>query len=149
MMMSSPIHGHRKNSVTYSLTSLLDIVPTILDWFNVTYTNEDSNDVPSSQFTGKSLLPLFLEGISLLFINAICFCLLLERLYCKIIDIPFIEPAENNTAIFASQTHHEVTMYYPMRAIRTKRHKLIHNINYKMPFPIDQDFYVSPTFQVI
>ena len=46
-----------------------------------------------------------------------------------------------------SQTHHEVTMYYPMRAIRTKRYKLIHNINYKMPFPIDQDFYVSPTFQ--
>lgn len=39
-------------------------------------------------------------------------------------------------------------MYYPMRAIRTKRYKLIHNINYKMPFPIDQDFYVSPTFQV-
>lgn len=71
------------------------------------------------------------------------------KISCKIIDIPFIEPTENNTAIFASQTHHEVTMYYPMRAIRTKRHKLIHNINYRMPFPIDQDFYVSPTFQVI
>lgn len=35
-----------------------------------------------------------------------------------------------------------------MRAIRTKRYKLIHNLNYKMPFPIDQDFYISPTFQV-
>ncbi|KYM76805.1 N-sulfoglucosamine sulfohydrolase [Atta colombica] len=72
-----------------------------------------------------------------------------ERSYCEIIDISFIEPIENNTAIFASQTHHEVIMYYPMRAIRTKRHKLIHNINYRMPFPIDQDFYVSPTFQDI
>ncbi|XP_071567780.1 N-sulphoglucosamine sulphohydrolase [Temnothorax nylanderi] len=118
MMMSSPIHGHRKNKVTYSLTSLLDIVPTILDWFNATYMDEDFNEVSSPQLTGKSLLPLLLE-----------------------------EPTENNTAIFASQTHHEVTMYYPMRAIRTKRHKLIHNINYRMPFPIDQDFYVSPTFQ--
>jgi hypothetical protein len=39
-------------------------------------------------------------------------------------------------------------MYYPMRAIRTKKFKLIHNINYKMPFPIDQDFYLSSTFQV-
>ncbi|XP_012058673.1 PREDICTED: N-sulphoglucosamine sulphohydrolase [Atta cephalotes] len=120
MMMSSPIHGHRKNSVTYSMTSLLDIVPTVLDWFNVTYLDENSNEVSSLQLTGKSLLPLLLE-----------------------------EPIENNTAIFASQTHHEVIMYYPMRAIRTKRHKLIHNINYRMPFPIDQDFYVSPTFQDI
>lgn len=38
-------------------------------------------------------------------------------------------------------------MNYPMRAIRTKRYKLIHNINYRSPFPIDQDFYVSQTFQ--
>lgn len=59
-----------------------------------------------------------------------------------------IEPKDNDTAVFASHTHHEVTMYYPMRAIRTKRYKLIHNLNYKMPFPIDQDFYISPTFQV-
>ena len=59
------------------------------------------------------------------------------------------EPVENNkTAVYASQTHHEVTMYYPMRAIRTKRFKLIHNLNYMMPFPIDQDFFISPTFQV-
>lgn len=75
--------------------------------------------------------------------------LLLAKLHCKKNNIAFVEPTENNTAVFASQTHHEVTMYYPMRAIRTKRYKLIHNINYKMPFPIDQDFYVSPTFQVI
>lgn len=50
--------------------------------------------------------------------------------------------------MFASQTHHEITMYYPMRAVRTRRYKLIHNLNYGMPFPIDQDLYVSPTFQV-
>ncbi|XP_070152839.1 N-sulphoglucosamine sulphohydrolase [Polyergus mexicanus] len=122
MMISSPIHSHRKNSVTYSMTSLLDIVPTILDWFNVTYMDylSNSNEVSTPHLTGKSLVPLLLE-----------------------------EPIENNTAIFASQTHHEVTMYYPMRTIRTKRHKLIHNINYRMPFPIDQDFYLSPTFQDI
>ncbi|XP_003399164.1 N-sulphoglucosamine sulphohydrolase [Bombus terrestris] len=119
MMIRSPIPNHRRNSVTHSLTSLLDIVPTLLDWFNIPYTDQssfDTNEAP--HLTGKSLLPLLIE-----------------------------EPIENDTAVFASQTHHEVTMYYPMRAIRTKRYKLIHNINYKMPFPIDQDFYVSPTFQ--
>lgn len=78
MMMSSPIHGHRKNSVTYSMTSLLDIVPTILDWFNITYMNKDSNQV-SSPLTGKSLLPLFLEGISVSSIYDAIRCLLLER----------------------------------------------------------------------
>ncbi|XP_029041123.1 N-sulphoglucosamine sulphohydrolase [Osmia bicornis bicornis] len=125
MMIRSPIPNHRRNSVTYSLTSLLDIVPTLLDWFNIPYTNQshasfNANKVSAPRLTGKSLLPLLVE-----------------------------EPVENNTSVFGSQTHHEITMYYPMRAIRTKRYKLIHNINYKMPFPIDQDFYVSPTFQDI
>ncbi|XP_076183777.1 N-sulfoglucosamine sulfohydrolase isoform X1 [Ptiloglossa arizonensis] len=119
MMIRSPIPNHRKNSVTYSLTSLLDIVPTLLDWFNIPYMNQSLSDTNSfPHLTGKSLLPLLVE-----------------------------EHLENNTAVFSSQTHHEITMYYPMRAVRTKRYKLIHNINYKMPFPIDQDFYVSPTFQ--
>lgn len=35
-----------------------------------------------------------------------------------------------------------------MRAVRTRRYKLLHNLHYAMPFPIDQDLYVSPTFQV-
>ncbi|XP_024937694.1 N-sulphoglucosamine sulphohydrolase isoform X2 [Cephus cinctus] len=120
MMISSPYHKNRRNQATHSMTSLLDIAPTLLDWFNMTYEHQISeNDVSSSsRLTGKSLLPLLIE-----------------------------EPQENNTAVFASQTHHEVTMYYPMRAIRTKRYKLIHNLNYRMPFPIDQDFYLSPTFQ--
>ena len=51
-------------------------------------------------------------------------------------------------SVFASQVFHEVTMSYVMRAVRGTRYKLIHNINYRLPFPIDQDFYVSPTFQV-
>lgn len=64
------------------------------------------------------------------------------------LDLP-IEPTNYTTeAVFASHNMHEVTMYYPMRAIRTKRYKLIHNLNYKASFPIDQDFYISPTFQV-
>lgn len=40
-------------------------------------------------------------------------------------------------------------MYYPMRSIRTQDFHLIHNLNFLMPFPIDQDFFISPTFQDI
>ena len=48
---------------------------------------------------------------------------------------------------FTSQSLHEVAMFYPMRSIVTKHYKLIQNINYLMPFSIDQDFYISRTFQ--
>ncbi|KAK7792784.1 hypothetical protein R5R35_004923 [Gryllus longicercus] len=110
-LLSSPRKDDRHNEVTYSMTSLLDIVPTVLDWFNVSYPE-------GSELTGISLLPLLKQ-----------------------------EPKEDKRAVFGSHNHHEVTMYYPMRVIRTKRYKLIHNMNYKMPFPIDQDFYLSQSFQ--
>lgn len=54
LFISSPTNK-RPNEVTYSLTSLLDIVPTVLDWFNIK--NEDT------LLTGKSLLPLLEKGI--------------------------------------------------------------------------------------
>ena len=49
--------------------------------------------------------------------------------------------------VFGSHNFHEITMSYPMRYVRSKRYKLIHNLNYPVAFPIDQDFYLSPTFQ--
>lgn len=126
MFISSPSHTKRRNQVTYAMTSLLDIVPTMLDWYNIkTNSTNDiaTNSVDSKNepiLTGKSLLPLLVN-----------------------------EPPEDpDASVYASQSYHEITMNYPMRAIRTKRYKLIHNLNYRAPFPIDQDFYVSPTFQV-
>lgn len=125
MFISSPMHKERRNQVTYSMSSLLDFVPTVLDWFKISSNNFENikkniiNDKSNSGLTGKSLLPLLIKEI----------------------DDP-------SSAIYASQNYHEITMNYPMRAIRTKRYKLIHNLNYYAPFPIDQDFYVSPTFQV-
>ena len=40
-------------------------------------------------------------------------------------------------------------MNYPMRSIRTNHFKLIQNLNYYSPFGIDEDLYVSPSFQYI
>lgn len=119
----------RRNQVTYAMTSLLDIVPTVLEWFNGTAAGPEtaaaigSNRVPkgAGALTGRSLLPLLLAE----------------------------PPADPEAAVYASQSYHEVTMAYPMRSVRTNRHKLIHNLNYQLPFPIDQDFFVSPTFQDI
>ncbi|CAG5031382.1 unnamed protein product [Parnassius apollo] len=120
LIMVSPEPDARRNEASGAMVSLLDIMPTVLDWFGVEVEKAECNDVELSDDT-KSLLPILKKE----------------------------PPHSEEDAVFASQTHHEITMYYPMRAIRTRRYKLIHNLNYAMPFPIDQDLYVSPTFQDI
>ncbi|MFO0877297.1 MAG: sulfatase [Gemmataceae bacterium] len=51
--------------------------------------------------------------------------------------------------VFASHTFHEVTMYYPMRALRTRKYKYIRNLAHKLDFPFASDLYESPTWQSI
>jgi len=51
--------------------------------------------------------------------------------------------------IFASHTFHQITMYYPMRAIRTRRYKYIRNLAHKLDYPFASDLYNSPTWQGI
>ncbi|XP_075213188.1 N-sulfoglucosamine sulfohydrolase isoform X2 [Lycorma delicatula] len=114
LLMSAEEFPKRRNQVTYSMTSLLDITPTLLDWFNIPPPND-------TNMMGHSLIPLMIQE-------------------------PM--PTEDD-AVYGSHSLHEITMYYPMRSIRTHGYKLIHNINYGMPFPIDQDFYLSPSFQDI
>jgi N-sulfoglucosamine sulfohydrolase len=48
--------------------------------------------------------------------------------------------------IYASHTFHEITMYYPMRVVRTRRHKLIHNVAHELTFPSALDLIKSPTW---
>ncbi|WP_269714818.1 sulfatase family protein [Caulobacter sp. NIBR2454] len=50
--------------------------------------------------------------------------------------------------VFGSHTFHEVQMYYPMRSIRTRRWKLIYNINPELTFPFAEDLlYASSWMQ--
>lgn len=95
-------------------------MPTVLDWFNITYPTYSLQKKKIVQLTGRSLLPVLKS-----------------------------EPAKGFDTAFMSQDLHEITMFYPMRALRTRNMRLIHNLNFKMPFPIDQDFYISHTFQDI
>lgn len=56
MLVSSPEHTERRNQVTYNLVSLLDLAPTVLDWFQILYPRI------YPLFTGESLLPLLIQG---------------------------------------------------------------------------------------
>jgi len=51
--------------------------------------------------------------------------------------------------IYASHTFHEITMYYPMRAVRTRRYKYILNLAHQLDYPFASDLYGSPTWQGI
>ncbi|XP_029950991.1 N-sulfoglucosamine sulfohydrolase [Salarias fasciatus] len=119
MLVSSPEHRERWGETSQAYVSLLDITPTVLDWLSVPYPSYSLPGSPSSpvQLTGRSLLPA-LES----------------------------EPAGWHT-VYSSQSLHEVTMYYPTRSVQQGAYHLLHNLHYRMPFPIDQDLYVSPSFQ--
>jgi N-sulfoglucosamine sulfohydrolase len=49
--------------------------------------------------------------------------------------------------VTASHTFHEITMYYPMRVVRTRQYKLIWNIAHPLPFPFASDLWEAPTWQ--
>lgn len=119
MLVSSPEHRERWGDTSQAYVSLLDITPTILDWFSVPYPSYSLPGSPATQvhLTGRSLLPALVT-----------------------------EPSSWHT-VYASQSLHEVTMYYPIRSVHQGVYHLLHNLHYRMPFPIDQDLYVSPTFQ--
>lgn len=116
-LVSSPLHTHRWGQESSALASTVDITPTVLDWFGVKYPKYKLNSEVVT-LTGKSLLPV------------------LET-----------EPTTGWDKVYASHNMHEVTMYYPMRVVRNQRYRLIHNMHFRMPFFIDQDFYISHTYQ--
>jgi N-sulfoglucosamine sulfohydrolase len=65
--------------------------------------------------------------------------------------LPILE--QNNPkgwdAVFGSHQFHEVTMYYPMRMIRTRQHKYILNLAHQLDYPFASDLYYSKTWQGI
>ena len=63
--------------------------------------------------------------------------------------LPAIQPdkKEDWNLVYASHTFHEITMYYPMRVVRTDRYKLIWNIAHGLPYPFASDLWAAPTWQ--
>ena len=63
--------------------------------------------------------------------------------------LPVLEQERPNgwDEVYASHTFHEVTMYYPMRVVRSGQYKLIWNIAHPLPFPFAADLWDSATWQ--
>jgi N-sulfoglucosamine sulfohydrolase len=67
------------------------------------------------------------------------------RSFLSEIQTPATDP--NEREIYLSHTFHEITNYYPMRAIRRGKYKLILNLAHPLPFPFASDLQESPTWQ--
>lgn len=119
----------QKNAVCDELVSWVDVAPTLLDLAGInppvlahapmpTGGGEYGERGPTPFFHGKSWEPLLAN------------------------------PAQfQSDTLFLSHTFHEVTMYYPMRTVMTKRYKLIHNLAHGLPFPFAADLWASATWQ--
>ncbi|KAJ8037061.1 N-sulfoglucosamine sulfohydrolase [Holothuria leucospilota] len=118
-LVSSPFETSRWGEVSESLASTTDILPTVLEWFDIPFPSYKLNGATVA-LTGKSLLPLAKQ-----------------------------DPSSGFDHVFSSHNFHEVYMYYPMRVMRNKQYRLIHNLNYMAPYPIATDLYDNPTFKDI
>ncbi|XP_071479780.1 N-sulphoglucosamine sulphohydrolase-like [Diadema antillarum] len=129
MLVSNPFVKDRWGQVSDAMTSTMDIVPTVLDWFGIPSPGKEGSPSKGQQtgvkketesatkLTGHSMLPLTQS-----------------------------EPSTGWDHVYASHNFHEVTMYYPMRVIRNRRYRLIHNLNNRAPYPMATDLYACPTF---
>jgi len=59
------------------------------------------------------------------------------------------EQATGQSEVYASHSLHEITMYYPMRVIRTHQYKLIYNIAAGLKFPMALDLVQSSAWQSV
>ena len=59
------------------------------------------------------------------------------------------ENPEGWDEVYASHTFHEVTMYYPMRVVRTNRYKFIWNIAHPLEYPFASDLWRSASWQSV
>ncbi len=57
------------------------------------------------------------------------------------------EKADGWDMVFASHQFHEVTMYYPMRVVRTRTHKYILNLAHPLEYPFASDLWGSDMWQ--
>ena len=137
LIVSHPSHRGVK-SRNGAPRSILDIFPTIMEWFNLPLP-EYNLFGRAVEFTGESLLSDFsgrTSGKKLKYIKA-------DQ------DVAMSRDVKMSRDVFASQSFHEVTMNYVMRAVYSGEMELIQNINHQLPFPIDQDFYISDQFQQV
>jgi N-sulfoglucosamine sulfohydrolase len=58
-------------------------------------------------------------------------------------------PQDWRDEVYAAHTFHEITNYYPMRVLRTKRYKFIWNVAWKLDYSFASDLWYSASWQAV
>lgn len=116
-----------------AMVTWADLTPTILDYCNVPAVmapplRATENVGPAAEQPKGKLEPYRFHG----------------RSFAGVVGQE--SPADWNE-MHASHTFHEITMYYPMRAVRVGNYKYILNLAHQLPYPFASDLYASPTWQ--
>ena len=121
LIVRSPDQSKR-GIATDAMVSWTDLTPTLLDFAGIDLSRLEHNNSRGERapyaFHGRSFLSI------------------LEK-----------EKAPEWDYVFASHTFHEITMYYPMRVIRTRQFKYTLNLAHQLPYPFASDLYEAPTWQ--
>ena len=121
LIVRSPDQSKR-GIATDAMVSWTDLTPTLLDFAGIDLSRLEHNNSRGERapyaFHGRSFLSI------------------LEK-----------EKALEWDYVFASHTFHEITMYYPMRVIRTRQFKYTLNLAHQLPYPFASDLYEAPTWQ--
>lgn len=124
-------NGINKGQVTDAMINWTDLTPTILDIVGIlpeaNRLMEERVDDPAMNWNNTANESL--QG----------------RSFKSVLKNPEVE-GFNET--FASHTFHEITMYYPMKAVITRKYKLIWNIAWQLPYPHASDLWASSTWQM-
>jgi N-sulfoglucosamine sulfohydrolase len=125
--------GGSGGAVSEALVCWADLTPTILDGLGVEAGDgvgrgkTEAEPKPAGDGPGRALEARF-QG----------------RSFWPVLENP---AASGYDRVFLSHTFHEVTMYYPMRALISGRFKYIRNVAHPLPFPFASDLYRSATWQ--
>lgn len=121
--------GVRRGFTNDAMVSWVDLVPTVLEFAGIKVPPPPSSVKPVSPGNFTNETPS-IQG----------------RSFLGTIDQ---EKPTGWDEVFASHTFHEITMYYPMRVVRTRTHKLIWNIAHPLPYPFASDLQASKAWQAV
>lgn len=137
LVVRSPA-AQRRGLVTSAMVSWVDFTPTILDFAGVREVLAPPLVVGERGDGARKVAPSKPERRVRYAFHGRSFRTTLEQ----------ADP-EGWNEVFASHTFHEITMYYPMRVIRTDRYKLILNLAHPLPYPFASDIFESATWQSV
>ena len=130
-----------RGKVSESLVSLIDLTPTLVDFAGALDANQNG---PSNWINPDQYWRLKNEDVEDNRAGGNVFRSYQGKSWLELLSKP---SGEINEQIFASHTFHEIQMYYPMRAIRDKKYKLIWNIAHGLDFPFASDLWEASSWQ--